>query len=142
MEFRIERHPSAWNRIQRWEYDFDSDEATLVSEWSPPENPRYAKQQVHEDAQQIVNALVSCKSHPCLEKKEEYYRIWVGRLPQTKPVAYQLPQRTAKGRQARLKAQLAQLMEKHPEFVRATDKETTGSLVYRRLWDSQPTPQL
>jgi len=131
--FRIERHPGAWSRIQRWEYDFSSNEATLVSEWSPPENPRYTRQQVHADTQQIVDALLRDELHPCLQRKGDYYYVWMGRLPQTKPIAYQLPLRTAKGRQARLKAEIARLMEAHSGFARQTEKETSGSLVYRRL---------
>lgn len=140
LEFRIERHPGAWNRIQRWRYDFTSNEVTLVTEWSPPENPRYTKQQVHEDAQRIVDALLTGAPHPCVQNKGHYQYIWMGRLPETKPLPHLLPMRTAKGRQARLKAEVAELLERHPEFGRVADEETTGSLVYRRLRDSQQKP--
>jgi len=75
LEFRIERHPSAWNRVQRWKYDFNSNEVTMISEWSPPENPRYTKQQVQKDAQQIVDALLKGESHPCLQRKENCHYI-------------------------------------------------------------------
>lgn len=131
LEFRIERHPGPWDRVQRWSYDFSSDEAALRSEWSPPQNPRYTRKQLMEDARQIVDALLTGNSHPCLQTKGAYYYIRMGRLPQTRPLPYQLPHRTAKGRQARLRAEVARLMETHTEFARVADKETTGSLVYR-----------
>jgi len=136
LEFRIERHPSAWNRIQRWRYNFSSNEATVVTEWSPPKNARYTKQQVHMSAQGIVNALLEGAPHPCVQNKGDHRYIWMGRLPETKPLPYQLPMRTAKGRQARLKGEVAKLMELHPEFARLADEETTGSLVYKRLKQS------
>ena len=133
LEFRIERHPAAWNRVQRWEYNFSSNKAISVSEWSPPENPRYTRQQVQTDAQQIVDAILRDELHPCLQRKGHFYYVWMGRLPQTKPIAYLLPRRTAKGRQGRLKAEIASVMQAHSGFARQTDKETSGSLVYRRL---------
>jgi hypothetical protein len=140
LEFRIERHPGAWNRVQRWTYDFNLNEASLASEWSPPENPRYTKKQVHEDAQRIVDALLTGAPHSCVQNKGHYYHVWMGRLPATKPLPYQLPMRTAKGRQARLKDEVANLMKVHPEFVRVAGKETTGSLVYKRQAGSADEP--
>lgn len=132
LEFRIERHPGAWDRVQRWRYDFNSNEARRVSEWTPPQNPSYTKEQVRKDAKQIVNAMLQGEPHPCIERKGEYHRIWMGRLPQTKPVPNDLPQRTAKGRQARLKVEVARQMESHPEFEGVPEEESTGSLVYKR----------
>lgn len=131
LEFRIERHPGPWDRVQRWIYNFNSNEATRVSEWTPPQNPNYTKEQVHEDAKQIASALLLDKPHSCIEKKGEYHKVWMGRLSKTKPVFYILPQRTAKGRQARLKAEVAQQMEMYPEFERVPEQENTGSLVYK-----------
>jgi hypothetical protein len=136
LEFRIERHPSAWNRIQRWRYNFSSNEAALITEWSLPENPRYTKQQVHVSAQGIVDALLRSVPHPCVQNKGDLRYIWMGRLAETKPLPYQLPMRTARGRQARLKVEVAKLMGVHPEFARVVDEETTGSLVYKRLKQS------
>jgi len=81
LEFRIERHPGAWDRVQRWRYDFNSNEATRVSEWTPPQNSPYTKKQAHEDAKQIVSAILQGKPHPCVERKEECDRVWMGRLP-------------------------------------------------------------
>ncbi len=81
LEFRIERHPGAWNRVQRWRYDFDSNEATPVSEWTPPVNPNYTKEQVCKDAKRIIDAMLQGESHPCIERKGKYHRIWMGRLP-------------------------------------------------------------
>ncbi len=130
--FRLERHPGPWNRIQRWVYDFDFKEATRSSEWSPPLNPPYSKEQVNRDAKQIISALLDDKPHSCTEKKGNYYKIWMGRLPQTKPKLYNLPRRTAKGCQSRLKTEVAKLMEMQGDFERVCEKESTGSLVYRR----------
>jgi len=132
LQFRIERHPGPWDRVQRWVYDFDSNEATRLSEWSPPQNPPYSKEQVNRDAKQIVGALLEDKSHSCIEKKGNDYKIWMGRLPHTKPKLYDLPQRTAKGRQSRLKTEVAKLMEMQEDFERVREGESTGSLVYRR----------
>ena len=130
-EERNQRHPSTWDRIQRWSYDFTTNEASWLSEWSPPENPRYTKQQVHEDARQIVHALLEGSPHTCIERKGGQYRVWLGRLRQTRPVPCRLPQRTAKGRRARLKWEVAKLMEAHAGFQRVADAESTGSLGYR-----------
>ncbi len=132
LEFRIERHPSAWNRVQRWAYDFDSNQATRMSEWSPPLNEPYTKRHANKDAKQIVSALLEGSPHPCIEKTGDYYRIWMGRLPQTKPIPYDLPQRTAKGRQSRLKTEIAKLIEMQEYLERVHKEEGTGSLVYRR----------
>lgn len=132
LEFRIERHPGPWDRVQRWIYDFDSNEATRLSEWSPPQNSPYSKEQVNRDAKQIIGALLEDKSHSCIEKKGNDYKIWMGRLPHTKPKLYDLPQRTAKGRQSRLKTEVAKLMEMQEDFERVHEEERTGSLVYRR----------
>ena len=132
LEFRIERHPGSWDRVQRWVYDFDSNEATRLSEWSPPQNPPYSKEQVNRDAKQIIGALLEDKPHSCIEKKGNDYKIWMGRLPHTKPKLYDLPQRTAKGRQSRLKTEVAKLMEMQEDFERVHEGESTGSLVYRR----------
>ncbi len=87
---------------------------------------------MRKDAKQIVNAMLQGEPHPCIETKGDYYRIWMGRLPQTKPVPNDLPQRTAKGRQARLKVEVARQMESHPEFEGVPEEESTGSLVYKR----------
>lgn len=131
LKFRIERHPSEWTRVQRWMYDFNSSEATLLSEWAPPLNPNYTTEQVHNDAEQIVNAVLQGKPHPSVQRKGRYCIIWMGRLPQTKPVPCQLPMRTARGRQRRLKLAIAKLVEMRGEFERVPDQESTGSLVYK-----------
>lgn len=132
LEFRIERHPGAWDRVQRWIYDFNSNEARRVSEWTLPQNPSYTKEQVRKDAKQIVNAMLQGEPNPCIERKGEYHRLWMGRLPQTKSVSNDLPLRTARGRQARLKVEVARQMESHPEFEGVPEEESTGSLVYKR----------
>ena len=129
--FEITRHPGAWRRRQRWSYDFEANEADRVSEWGLRQNPSYTKQQVEKDAKRIVRAVISDSQHPCLEKKGEVVRVWLGRLPYTRPVANELPQRTARGRQVRLKAMVASLMEVQSEWERVSAKESTGSLVYR-----------
>jgi hypothetical protein len=56
----------------------------------------------------------------------------MGRLPQTKPESNQLPQRTARGRQSRLKIAVAGLMQMQRDFERVPKEESTGSLVYKR----------
>ena len=133
MLFTIERHPGPWERIQRWAYDFDTNETTVVSERSPRHNEPYTAREVAQDARQIVEHIISGRTHPCVREENGLIRVWLGRLTSTKPVPYQLPQRTAQGRQARLKAEVARLMEGRSDFERVAGQETRGSLCYRRL---------
>ena len=132
-EFTIERHPGAWEREQRWAYDFDTNEAELLFEWSLRKNERYTAQQAAQDAEQIVKHIVEGSAHPCVQPDGGLIRIRLARLPSTRPVPYVLPRRTAQGRQTRLKAEVARLMEGRSDFERVAGQETRGSLCYRRL---------
>lgn len=137
LTFTITRHPGAWERRQRWTYDFDSNRASVVSEWGLRQNAAYTTKQATEDAKEIVKALTSGRSHPCLQRKGDHVTIWLGRLPDTKPVPYVLPHRTAKGRQARLKKIIAEALSTRPQYQRDLAVETTDSLVYRASGRSQ-----
>ena len=132
-EFTIERHPGAWERIQRWTYSFDTNKTALVSERSPRHNEPYTAQQVARDARQIVKHIIRGGTHPSVREKNGLVQIRLGQLPPTKPVPYELPKRTAQGRQARLKAEVVRLMERQAGLQRVVEKETRGSLRYRRV---------
>ena len=133
LEFTIERHPGPWERIQRWRYDFDTNKAECISERSPRKNEPYTAQQVSRDARRMVRHIISGSTHRCVREKNGLVQIRLARLPSTKPVPYQLPQRTAQGRQARLKAEVARLIEGRSDFEGVAGQETRGSLCYRRL---------
>ena len=53
----------------------------------------------------------------------------MARLPDTKPKLYDLPQRNAKGRQSRLKTEVAKLMEMQEDFDRIHEEVSTSSLI-------------
>lgn len=131
LRFSITRHPGAWDRVQRWEYDFAANEARRSWEGGVRQNESYTKKQAAEDARQILEALLRGAKHPCIQQKGDQRVVWLGRLEATKPRAYELPQRTAKGRQARLKEEIVSLMAAHSEFERLPPGESRGSLVYK-----------
>ena len=133
LQFTIERHPGPWEQTQGWRYDFDTNRAELISEQGVRMNPPYTGKQVERDAKRIVRAVVSGGKHTFLNNEGSLIRIWMGRIKSTRPVPYVLPGRTARGRQDRLKAKVAELMESNSEFERVPDTETRGSLCYRRV---------
>jgi len=130
LSFSIERHPSSWARIQRWVYDFETNEARLLGDRGVIKNKRYTAMDVQRDAKRLVKALVFGGRHPCVSEKSGKITIWVTRHPKTKAVSGRLPQRTARGRQLRLKQAVADLMRRRYQYKRAKESESKGSLIY------------
>ncbi len=130
LEFTITRHPG-WNRIQRWSYDFTANRATLVREQGEIRNGRYSADDVDNDAAVIVEALLHGQAHPCVRRADGLVTVALSKLAVTHAVPYQLPVRTAKGRQERLKGRVAELVQAHPKYHRIPLVESWSTLVYR-----------
>ena len=132
LSFSIIRHPSSWDRIQRWVYDFDTNEARLLGDNGVIKNRRYEKVHVDRDARRLVKALVFKNRHPCVSEKSGKITVWVTRHRNTMAISGQLPQRTARGRQLRLKEAVIDLMKRQRRFRRIREGESKGSLIYFR----------
>ena len=130
LSFSIVRHPSSWDRIQRWVYDFDTNEARLLSDNGVIKNKRYEKVHVDRDAKKLVKALVFKYRHPCVSEKSGKITVWVTRHRNTMAISGRLPQRTARGRQLRLKEAVIDLMKRQRRFRRIREGESKGSLIY------------
>ena len=98
LSFSIVRHSSSWDRIQRWVYDFDTNEARLLSDNGVIKNRRYEKAHVDRDAKRLVKALVFNGRHSCLSEKSGKITIWFTRHRNAMEISRGVPQRTARGR--------------------------------------------
>jgi hypothetical protein len=115
------RHPGGLRR-QRWVYDFDNDEMTLISEGPIPLSRPYKAQ---EDAIAIVKAIITDSNHPCIIKKGDLFVI----NPRKIPELVSAPKQTVEGRVRRLKSCIRDSMKAHSEFEEASYR---NMLAYRK----------
>lgn len=106
--FGLIRHPGGLRR-QRWAYDLDTDEATLISEGPIPLSKPY---KALKDAQAIVEAIVGGVEHPCVTRRGDLFII----NPRKIPELMNAPKQTVEGRVKRLKFRIRDLIKSHPEF--------------------------
>jgi hypothetical protein len=128
LEFSIIRHPGGQTR-QTWVFNFDSNEAALVSEGKIPQSKPFF---VYKDAEDIVDAIVKGEEHPCVSLSGD--RIVVN--PRKIEELANAPKETVDGRVKRMKNRIKEMMKDNPRFEETSYR---NMLAYRQINDEDLT---